>query len=141
MNDKHPEQSADQESDFESLLDDLYSLQESLIQNQPRKEIELPKTESNGDLDSLDIPILTESLDEEIGRHQTSGDKPAEVQHHLFEEPEQSPQSKPQLSEEQINTIVEKIVTRSLPTLKEKLRQRVRSKVIARLEQSTRQSK
>ena len=128
---------ADRNDDLESLLDDLYSLQKNLLDNKPHMDIDLPEDVVSDEFDSLDIPILTESLDMEIDRQQPAG-PPSEVQQHLFDSPaEQSAKqaTTPQtLSDRQIDAIVDKVVAKALPGLEARLRQRVREKVLARLQ-------
>ena len=56
---------ADQEH-LDQLLDDLYALQKNLLHDEFNKaqELDLPETDTEADFDSLEIPILTQSLNQ-----------------------------------------------------------------------------
>lgn len=120
-----------EDPDYESLLDDLYSLQESLLKDKPDVEVDLPDLDSGDDIDSLEIPILTETLEKEINNHKEAQQQSTEQQQHLFGKPPEP--SGP--SEAQINAILDKLVIHFRPKIEKLLRDKLRQKVIERFQQ------
>ena len=115
--------------DYDKILDDLYSLQKNLSPagsvNEP---VELPEQPSDEDIDSLEIPILTESLDQEIDSEHQARKVFDEAQHHLFD----SADGESAIDEAKINAIVNKLMTRMRPKMEQLLREKIRAKVIER---------
>lgn len=115
--------------DYDKILDDLYSLQKNLSPagsvNEP---VELPEQPSDEDIDSLEIPILTESLDQEIDSEHQARKVFDEAQHHLFD----SVDRESAIDEAKINAIVNKLMTRMRPKMEQLLREKIRAKVIER---------
>ena len=115
--------------DYDKILDDLYSLQKNLSPagsvNEP---VELPEQPSDEDIDSLEIPILTESLDQEINSEHQARKVFYEAQHHLFD----SADRESAIDEAKINAIVNKLMTRMRPKMEQLLREKIRAKVIER---------
>ena len=115
--------------DYDKILDDLYSLQKNLLPtgnvNEPA---ELPEQSSDEDIDSLEIPILTESLDQEIDSEHQARKVFDEAQHHLFD----SADRESAIDEAKINAIVNKLMTRMRPKMEQLLREKIRAKVIER---------
>jgi UDP-N-acetylenolpyruvoylglucosamine reductase len=124
---------------FDNLLDDLYSLQKNLFHSEPGKaqETELPEINNDEDFDSLEIPILTQSLNQEIDSEHQSRKAFNEAQHHLFEKPEldQDQYGQAQLDNEQVNAIVNKLMNKLKPKVEQLLREKIRAKVIERFNQ------
>lgn len=63
--------SAIRSSDLENLLDDLYSLQDNLLSDNVEKalantDLQLPDSISEEDVHNLEIPILTDVVDDEV---------------------------------------------------------------------------
>ena len=63
--------SAIRSSDLENLLDDLYSLQDNLLSDNAEKaltntDLQLPDSISEEDMHNLEIPILTDVVDDEV---------------------------------------------------------------------------
>ena len=95
---------ADQEH-LDQLLDDLYALQKNLLHDEFNKaqELDLPETDTEADFDSLEIPILTQSLNREIDDEHQSRKAFDEAQHILFENPDDQPAEDPtQINQEQV---------------------------------------
>ena len=125
---------------FDQLLDDLNLLQQNLMHGdsssvaQPDAEDALPATDHEGEgIDSLEIPILTQSLNREIDSEHESRKVFDEAQHHLFE----APGTPKTISEEQVNAIVSKLMGRLKPRVEQLLREKIRAKVIARFNQQS----
>ena len=129
---------ADQEH-LDQLLDDLYALQKNLLHDEFNKaqELDLPETDTEADFDSLEIPILTQSLNREIDDEHQSRKAFNEAQHHLFEKPEldQEQYGQAQLDNEQVNAIVNKLMNKLKPKVEQLLREKIRAKVIERFNQ------
>ena len=115
--------------DYDKILDDLYSLQKNLLPADSANErVELSEQPSDEDMDSLEIPILTESLDQQIDTEHQARKVFDEAQHHLFD----SAGGEPTLDEAKINAIVSKLMTGMRPKMEQLLREKIRAKVIAR---------
>lgn len=116
--------------DYDKILDDLYSLQKNLLPADGNNEpVELPEEPSDIEIDSLEIPILTESLDQEIDSEHQARKVFDEAQHHLFGKAD----GEPAIDDAKINAIVNKLMTRMRPQIEQLLREKIRAKVIERL--------
>jgi hypothetical protein len=127
--------SADEgQPDYDSILDDLYSLQKNLLPSSDNKHeqdkapAELPEEQSDEDIDSLEIPILTQSLDEEIDSVHQARKVFDEAQHHLFDKAD----AQSAVDDAKINAIVNKLMVRMRPKMEQLLREKIRAKVIER---------
>ena len=126
-------QSLSKESDnYDSMLDELYDLHKQLLQ-QDLQHSDLAAPQQNQEIDNLEIPILTESLNQEIDHEHQSRKVFDEAQHHLFEQPG----TVPAINEEQINAIVTKLTARLKPRVEQLLREKIRAKVIERFNQQS----
>ena len=125
--------SLDRESDnYDSMLDELYDLHKQLLQ-QDFQYSDLVESEQTPDSDNLEIPILTESLNQEIDQEHESRKVFDQAQHHLFEQSDRAPA----ITEEQINAIVTKLMGRLKPRVEQLLREKIRTKVIERFNQQS----
>jgi hypothetical protein len=125
---------ADQEH-LDQLLDDLYALQKNLLHDEFNKaqELDLPETDTEADFDSLEIPILTQSLNREIDDEHQFRKAFDEAQHILFENPDDQPAEDPtQINQEQVNAIVNRLMSKMRPKVEQLLREKIRAKVIER---------
>ena len=121
--------------DYDSMLDELYDLHKQLLQ-QDDQPLDLfhnqdAESDSDPDTDNLEIPILTESLNQEIDQEHQSRRVFDEDQHHLFEQSE----SAPTINQDQVNAIVNKLMGRLKPRVEQLLREKIRAKVIERFNQ------
>jgi hypothetical protein len=118
--------------DYDGILDDLYSLQKNLLpataNTAEDAPVELPEDQSDEDIDSLEIPILTESLNQEIDSEHQARKIFDEAQHHLFEKSD----AKSAIDDAKINAIVSKLMVRMRPKVEQLLREKIRAKVIER---------
>jgi len=121
----------DRYPDYESLLDDLYSLQENLL---PEADIaaqnnsQLPPSVADEDAHNLEIPILTEVVDSEIHNEQQLKEKFNSAQQHLFEQPSAAQPA----TDDQINAVVAKLMARLRPKIDQIVREKIRTMVIER---------
>jgi hypothetical protein len=125
---------ADQDH-LDQLLDDLYALQKNLLHDEFNKaqEPDLPETDTEADFDSLEIPILTQSLNREIDDERQSRKAFDEAQHILFENPDGQPaEDQTQINQEQVNAIVNRLMSKMRPKVEQLLREKIRAKVIER---------
>jgi replicative DNA helicase len=126
------------ESDnYDSMLDELYDLHKQLLE-QDSQAVNLlhrqdAEADSDPDTDNLEIPILTETLNQEIDQEHQSRKVFDEAQHHLFEQAD----SAPAITEEQVNAIVNKLMGRLKPRVEQLLREKIRAKVIERFNQQS----
>ena len=79
-------------SDLEKLLDDLYSLQDNLLSDNVEKalantDLQLPDSLSEDDVHNLEIPILSDVVDDEVDGEKLLSDQFNQAQQHLFEKP------------------------------------------------------
>ena len=128
-NSGHSETAADALPDLEKLLDDLYSLQDNLLTNtnQPSDSV-LPDSLTEDDIHNLEIPILNDVVDVEIDDERKLLEQFNQAQQHLFEKPSaQQP-----ATDQQINAIVNKLVTKMRPRIDQLLRDKIRSLVVER---------
>jgi hypothetical protein len=119
----------DRYPDYENLLDDLYSLQKNLLPDgeiAAHGNVQLPPSVADEDIHNLEIPILSEVVDNEIHDEQQLKEKFNSAQQHLFEQP-----SAPQpATEAQINTVVAKLMARMRPKIDQILRDKIRTMVV-----------
>ena len=123
---------SENQPDYEGILDDLYSLQKNLLPSSANtnehSSVELPEESSDEDIDSLEIPILTQSLDEEIDSVHQARKVFDEAQHHLFDKAD----AQSAVDDAKINAIVNKLMVRMRPKMEQLLREKIRAKVIER---------
>ena len=122
--------SKDDHDYFDQLLDDLYLLQEKLLYSeiQNADDVGQHSPEIATDSDALNIPILTQTLNREIDNEHQSRQQFDEAQQHLFEQPD----TQPNINEEQVTAIVNRLMSKLRPKVEQLLRQKIRSKVIER---------
>lgn len=124
----------DSPPDYEGILDDLYSLQKNLLPSNnsnhehEKAPIDLSQEQTDEDIDSLEIPILTESLNQEIDSEHQARKIFDEAQHHLFEKLD----AQPAIDDAKINAIVNRLMVRMRPKMEQLLREKIRTKVIER---------
>jgi hypothetical protein len=95
MNDKtqhNAESATTHASDLEDLLDDLYSLQNNLLsdtnaQSLADSDLQVPESLSEEGVHNLEIPILSDVVDDEVDGEKQLGDQFNRAQQHLFEKP------------------------------------------------------
>ena len=139
MND-HSNQSKSSEtnpSDLENLLDDLYSLQDNLLSDtgekaQPKANLELPNSLSEDDVHNLEIPILSDVVDDEVDGEKRLSDQFNQAQQHLFEKPSGTQPSTNGPSNDQINAVVNKLMSKMRPRIDQLLREKIRNLVVER---------
>ena len=139
MND-HSNQSKSSEtnpSDLENLLDDLYSLQDNLLSDtgekaQPKANLELPNSLSEDDVHNLEIPILSDVVDDEVDGEKRLSDQFNQAQQHLFEKPSATQPSTNGPSNDQINAVVNKLMSKMRPRIDQLLREKIRNLVVER---------
>ena len=71
----HNKRADDKYSDYETLLDDLYSLQKNLLPEEKitaEKTDQLPPSVTAEDVQNLEIPILSDVVDSEIDQNNRS---------------------------------------------------------------------
>ena len=107
--------------DYDQLLDDLYSLHKNLLHRDAISDHEI------SNLEHLQIPLLTQSLDHEIDTEHQSRKVFNEAQHHLFEKVDGD------CDESQVDAVVTRLMISLRPRLEKLLREKVRAKVIERL--------
>ena len=107
--------------DYDQLLDDLYSLHKNLLHSDAISD------QKPSDFEHLQIPLLTQSLDNEIDSEHQSRKVFNEAQHHLFEKLDGD------CDETQVDAIVTRLITSLRPRLEKLLREKIRAKVIERL--------
>lgn len=120
------------ETNIEALLDDLYSLQDSLLENRTKKTVDLPKTATPEELESLEIPILTDVVDQAVSSVKQQLAAQSESQQGLFDEGI-STEASSALDDQQIQQVVDKLMQKLKPKLEKLLRDRLLAKVRARM--------
>lgn len=138
MKEQKPQIPDADQNHLDQLLDDLYTLQKDLLHDEFNKaqESNSPETDTEADFDSLEIPILTQSLNREIDDEHQSRKAFDEAQHILFENPDSQPaQDQTQINEEQVNAIVNRLISKMRPKVEQLLREKIRAKVIERFNQ------
>jgi len=124
-------------SDLENLLDDLYSLQDNLLSDtgekaQPKADLELPNSLSEDDVHNLEIPILSDVVDDEVDGEKLLRDQFNQAQQHLFENPSATQPSTNGPSNDQINAVVNKLMSKMRPRIDQLLREKIRNLVVER---------
>ena len=122
--------------DLDDLLDDLYSLQTNLLPNPNPTTFDLdslPHSLTDDGIHNLEIPILTDTVDKEIQAEQQLRDSFNQAQQHLFD---RQPSGQP-VSDEQIDIVVNKLVSRLRPKVEQLLREKLRTIVIERFKQDS----
>jgi hypothetical protein len=122
--------------DLDDLLDDLYSLQTNLLPNANPTTFDLdslPHSLTDDGIHNLEIPILTDTVDKEIHAEQQLRDSFNQAQQHLFD---RQPSGQP-VSDEQIDIVVNKLVSRLRPKVEQLLREKLRTIVIERFKQDS----
>ena len=130
---KHPEADI---PDLDDLLDDLYSLQTNLLPSANPTTFDLdslPHSLTDDGVHNLEIPILTDTVDKEIHTEQQLRDSFNQAQQHLFD---RQPSGQP-VSDEQIDIVVNKLVSRLRPKVEQLLREKLRTIVIERFKQDS----
>ena len=123
---KHPEADI---PDLDDFLDDLYSLQTNLLPNANPTTFDLdslPHSLTDDGIHNLEIPILTDTVDKEIQAEQQLRDSFNQAQQHLFD---RQPSGQP-VSDEQIDIVVNKLLSRLRPKVEQLLREKLRTIVI-----------
>ena len=129
--------SATNPSDLENLLDDLYSLHDNLLSDATAKalsnaDLELPDSLSEEDVHNLEIPILSDVVDDEVDGEKRLSDQFNQAQQHLFEKPSATQPSTNGPSNDQINAVVNKLMSKMRPRIDQLLREKIRSLVVER---------
>ena len=122
--------------DLDDLLDDLYSLQTNLLPNANPTTFDLdslPHSLTDDGIHNLEIPILTDTVDKEIHAEQQLRDSFNQAQQHLFD---RQPTGQP-VSDEQIDIVVNKLLSRLRPKVEQLLREKLRTIVIERFKQDS----
>ncbi len=129
--------SATNPSDLENLLDDLYSLQDNLLSDSTAKalsnaDLELPDSLSEEDVHNLEIPILSDVVDDEVDGEKLLREQFNQAQQHLFENPSAAQASTNEPSNDQINAVVNKLMAKMRPRIDQLLREKIRNLVVER---------
>lgn len=129
--------SALRSSDLENLLDDLYSLQDNLLSDTAEKamtntDLQLPDSLSEDDVHNLEIPILSDVVDDEVDGEKQLSDQFNQAQQHLFEKPSAVQASTDGPSNDQINAVVNKLMAKMRPRIDQLLREKIRNLVVER---------
>ncbi len=122
--------------DLDDLLDDLYSLQTNLLPNANPTTFDLdslPHSLTDDGIHNLEILILTDTVDKEIHAEQQLRDSFNQAQQHLFD---RQPSGQP-VSDEQIDIVVNKLLSRLRPKVEQLLREKLRTIVIERFKQDS----
>ena len=93
----------------------------------------LPHSLTDDGIHNLEIPILTDTVDKEIHAEQQLRDSFNQAQQHLFD---RQPSGQP-VSDEQIDIVVNKLVSRLRPKVEQLLREKLRTIVIERFKQDS----
>ena len=122
--------------DLQDLLDDLYSLQNNLLSDTVDKPATktarpLPKSLAEENVHNLEIPFLNDIVDDAIDSERQLREQFHQAQQHLFEKTS----SAQPISEEQINTLVNTLMTKMRPRIDQLLRDKIRGLVVERFNQ------
>ena len=122
--------------DLEDLLDDLYSLQNNLLCDAADKpaaktDQQLPENLAEEGVHNIEIPILGDIVDDAIDGERQLREQFHQAQQHLFEKP----CSAQPVTDEQINTVVNKLMTKMRPRIEQLLRDKIRGLVVERFNQ------
>ena len=131
--DNHPDNYIDSYPDLEDLLDDLYSLQNNLLSDTVDKPATktarpLPKSLAEENVHNLEIPFLSDIVDDAIDSERQLREQFHQAQQHLFEKTS----SAQPITDEQINTLVNSLMTKMRPRIDQLLRDKIRGLVIER---------
>lgn len=119
--------------DLQDLLDHLDSLQNNLLSDTADKPATktarpLPKSLAEENVHNLEIPFLSDIVDDAIDSERQLREQFHQAQQHLFEKTS----SAQPISEEQINTLVNSLMTKMRPRIDQLLRDKIRGLVIER---------
>ncbi|MDA7853153.1 hypothetical protein N9A71_06350 [Porticoccaceae bacterium] len=119
--------------DLQDLLDHLDSLQNNLLSDTADKPATktarpLPKSLAEENVHNLEIPFLSDIVDDAIDSERQLREQFHQAQQHLFEKTS----SAQPISEEQINTLVNTLMTKMRPRIDQLLRDKIRGLVIER---------
>lgn len=119
--------------DLQDLLDHLDSLQNNLLSDTADKPTTktarpLPKSLAEENVHNLEIPFLNDIVDDAIDSERQLREQFHQAQQHLFEKTS----SAQPISEEQINTLVNTLMTKMRPRIDQLLRDKIRGLVIER---------
>ena len=122
--------------DLQDLLDHLDSLQNNLLSDTADKPATktarpLPKSLAEENVHNLEIPFLSDIVDDAIDSERQLREQFHQAQQHLFEKTS----SAQPISEEQINTLVNTLMTKMRPRIDQLLRDKIRGLVIERFNQ------
>ena len=124
-------------SDLEKLLDDLYSLQDNLLSDATAQaladtDLQLPESLTAEDIHHLEIPILSDVVDDEVDGEKLLSNQFNQAQQHLFEKTSAGQASTQGPSNEQINAVVNKLMGKMRPRIDQLLREKIRHLVTER---------
>ena len=124
-------------SDLEKLLDDLYSLQDNLLSDATAQaladtDLQLPESLTAEEIHHLEIPILSDVVDDEVDGEKLLSNQFNQAQQHLFEKPSAGQASTQGPSSEQINAVVNKLMGKMRPRIDQLLREKIRHLVTER---------
>ena len=127
----------DRTSDLEELLDDLYSLQNNLLSDAAAEaltdtDLELPDSLTAEEVHNLEIPILSDVVDDEVDGERQLLEEFNQAQQHLFDKPSAGQASANGPNNEQINAVVNKLMTKMRPRIDQLLREKLRQLVVER---------
>ena len=122
--------------DLQDLLDHLDSLQNNLLSDTADKPATktarpLPKSLAEENVHNLEIPFLSDIVDDAIDSERQLREQFHQAQQHLFEKTS----SAQPISEEQINTLVNTLMTKMRPRIDQLLRDKIRGLVVERFNQ------
>ena len=131
--DNNPDDDLDSYPDLQDLLDHLDSLQNNLLSDTADKPTTktarpLPKSLAEENVHNLEIPFLSDIVDDAIDSERQLREQFHQAQQHLFEKTS----SAQPISEEQINTLVNTLMTKMRPRIDQLLRDKIRGLVIER---------
>jgi len=119
--------------DLQDLLDHLDSLQNNLLSDTADKPTTktarpLPKSLAEENVHNLEIPFLSDIVDDAIDSERQLREQFHQAQQHLFEKTS----SAQPITDEQINTLVNSLMTKMRPRIDQLLRDKIRGLVIER---------
>ena len=119
--------------DLQDLLDHLDSLQNNLLSDTADKPATktarpLPKSLAEENVHNLEIPFLSDIVDDAIDSERQLREQFHQAQQHLFEKTS----SAQPITDEQINTLVNTLMTKMRPRIDQLLRDKIRGLVIER---------
>ena len=122
--------------DLQDLLDHLDSLQNNLLSDTADKPTTktarpLPKSLAEENVHNLEIPFLNDIVDDAIDSERQLREQFHQAQQHLFEKTS----SAQPITDEQINTLVNSLMTKMRPRIDQLLRDKIRGLVVERFNQ------